>query len=369
VKRLALLAGAALCLAGCGGKPAAPLAWTAQASGTGNALYAIIYENRKFLVAGDHGTLLESSDGAAWKALSPGTASDLRTVIFAKGQYVVVGGDGTILTSADGVTWVPRASGTTAFLYGLTYANGRFVVWGDDGVVLTSSDGATWQNGSPLRQSSPHLVYGKGQFVGIFARWTMVNGAPAVGNTSILGSPDGMTWTDRGGIGKCCRALAFADGRFVAMGDPERGSVFTSDDGLKWSARVDEQSRPARFVTHAGGQYVMLTDEYYGDPEKGKSRILTSGDGLAWTARHEARGDLYRVYFGAGRYVVLGRQSYYRDDMAALIATSADGKAWTAQTFSGMETQSFNDVIYADGRFVAVGGKGRILSAPAGRGS
>ena len=366
MKRLAALAAAMLCLAGCGGKPAAPLAWTAQSSGTSSTLNRIIHENGRFLVVGDQGTILSSADGKDWKPAASGTRSAISTVVFAKGQYVAVGGSGLILTSADGSSWVPRTSGTTAYLYGVVYANGRFVAWGDDGMVLWSSDGATWQASSPVRQSSPHLVFGKGQLVAIFARWTMVNGAPAVVDTSIFSSPDGATWTDRGSSGKCCRTLAFANGRFIAMGDPERGSVFTSDDGLKWSTRVDEQSRPARFVAHAGGQYVMLTDEYYGDPEKGRSRIFLSSDGATWSARHEARGDLYKVYYAAGRYVVLGRQNYYRDDMAGLIATSADGKAWTSQTFPGMDTLSFNDVIFAAGRFVAVGGKGLILSAPAG---
>jgi photosystem II stability/assembly factor-like uncharacterized protein len=42
-------------------------------------------------------------------------------IAYGNGLYVVVGNSGTILTSSDGVTWTSRTSGTSESLYNITY--------------------------------------------------------------------------------------------------------------------------------------------------------------------------------------------------------------------------------------------------------
>ena len=59
------------------------------------------------------------------------------------GMYVVVGQSGTILTSTDGTTWSSQTSGTTQNLNGVSYGNNFIVTEGYNGTILTSSDGTT----------------------------------------------------------------------------------------------------------------------------------------------------------------------------------------------------------------------------------
>ena len=59
------------------------------------------------------------------------------------GLFVVVGDNGTILTSSDGTTWTSRTSGTSNGLYNIFYGNSTFVAVGHSGTILTSSDGTT----------------------------------------------------------------------------------------------------------------------------------------------------------------------------------------------------------------------------------
>jgi len=60
------------------------------------------------------------------------------------GLFVVVGDSGTILTSSDGTTWTSRTSGTSNGLFIIFYGNCTFVAVGYSGTILTSSDGTTW---------------------------------------------------------------------------------------------------------------------------------------------------------------------------------------------------------------------------------
>src|SRR5690606_20008532 len=57
------------------------------------------------------------------------------------GMWVVVGDGGTILTSTNDTTWTSRTSGTTQHLRGVAYGDGLYVAVGLSGTILTSPDG------------------------------------------------------------------------------------------------------------------------------------------------------------------------------------------------------------------------------------
>ena len=102
-----------------------------------------------FVVVGDSGTILTSSDGTTWTSRTSGTSNGLYNIFYGNSTFVAEGHSGTILTSSDGTTWTSRTSGTSEHLYGITYGNSTFVVAGDNdsgsvGTILTSSDGITW---------------------------------------------------------------------------------------------------------------------------------------------------------------------------------------------------------------------------------
>jgi hypothetical protein len=96
------------------------------------------------------------------------------------------GGGGGGGGSGAGTTWTLRFPGFND-LNGVTYGNGLFVAVGgspDSSTILTSPDGVTWtQRTSPTSNSLYGWTYGNGTFVAV-GRWG-----------TILTSPDGVTWT------------------------------------------------------------------------------------------------------------------------------------------------------------------------------
>jgi len=125
--------------------------WTKRSSGTDAWLTGVAFGNQKFVVVGDNGTILTSSDGGVtWTRMSCPITNQLRGVTYGSGTFVAVGlghraaGDYycPVLTSTDGVTWAQQ--GTQADCYGLAYEDGAFVALGSDGHMMTSPDGGTW---------------------------------------------------------------------------------------------------------------------------------------------------------------------------------------------------------------------------------
>ena len=133
-------------------------------SGTSNILVGVTYGNSIFVMVGQSGTILTSSDGTSWDNRTSGTSNGLYGVTYGTSTFVAVGHYETILTSSDGTTWTSRTSGRTNssglsyknssgwtytdYLEGITYGNSIFVTVGrgedGSGTILTSSDGITW---------------------------------------------------------------------------------------------------------------------------------------------------------------------------------------------------------------------------------
>ena len=113
-------------------------------TGTSNQLEGINYGNSIFVVLGNSGTILTSSNGTSWSSRTSGTSNGLEQITYGNSTFVVVGSSGTILTSSDGISWTSRTSGTSNGLEGIIYGNITFVAVGSSGTILTSSDGTSW---------------------------------------------------------------------------------------------------------------------------------------------------------------------------------------------------------------------------------
>ena len=79
--------------------------------------------NNNFVVVGDSGTILTSSDSISWTTRSSGTISHLRGLNYALNNYIIIGNGGTILTSLDGISWNQRDPGITSSLRDLIFEN------------------------------------------------------------------------------------------------------------------------------------------------------------------------------------------------------------------------------------------------------
>lgn len=87
----------------------------------------------------------------------------------------------------------------------------------------------------------------------------------------------GTTWTLRN-IGSTVSGIAFGNGMFVAVGP--NGAVWTSQNGLAWTARASGTNDDLLGVTFANGLFVAVGGFGIGD---GFARIMSSPDGIGWT--------------------------------------------------------------------------------------
>ncbi len=142
-----------------------------------------------------------------------------------------MGNDGIALSSPDGTNWASHSTAVFATMNAVTYGNGRFVAVGLNGTAQASADGTNWVAASPLPVTMYGVTYANGRFVG----------AGTGGNAEIRSSADGTNWTLNASIpSQPLNAIAYGDGRFVAVGQSPRGGsavIFASADGTNWVAR------------------------------------------------------------------------------------------------------------------------------------
>lgn len=130
--------------------------WTAQTSGVTTALRGIAYGTIKsitgsatrYLASGENGVLLYSSDAVTWFRTGTNTTAFLEAICFNNGSVVIAGQNGTIVqsSSATPLAFSALSSGTTAWLRGVaTDGLGNYIATGENGTILTSTDGATWK--------------------------------------------------------------------------------------------------------------------------------------------------------------------------------------------------------------------------------
>ncbi len=112
---------------------------------TANSLQGVaVLSNSLYVVTGNQGTLLTSTNGTNWSTASSGTTSLLSSVTDWPGGLIAVGDNGTIIASSNGVAWSKRASGTASWLYRVRWLNGALVAVGQAGTILTSTNGTNW---------------------------------------------------------------------------------------------------------------------------------------------------------------------------------------------------------------------------------
>jgi hypothetical protein len=129
----------------------------------------------------------------------------------------------------------------------------------------------------------------------------------------------------------------YANGTYVAVGyrtgtDPYNNFVLTSTDGINWTWRdVDTGSSTQRFinsVAYGAGLFVVVGEGGF---------IATSPNGTTWTTRTSAQSvQINHVIYAGGKFVAVGGNT-----TANSIQTSTDGITWTART-GAVSPSSYN---------------------------
>ncbi|EAR08392.1 WD40/YVTN/BNR-like repeat-containing protein [Reinekea blandensis] len=122
--------------------------WRKLTLNTGNDLHWATFDDRRWLVAGDDGTLLMSLDGRDWQQVITATDHTLnRPIITQSGRAIVAAEDGLLLVSdPDWQQWQPIQTSAIADLHPpVETEQGLLIVTGDNGALLTSSnEGQQW---------------------------------------------------------------------------------------------------------------------------------------------------------------------------------------------------------------------------------
>jgi hypothetical protein len=135
--------------------------WTIQTPNISTVDLFFVFSSTSLLVTGgENSEIWTSTNAHNWDpaTISGSAITDtLRSGAFGNGVYVIVGDNGTILYSSDGVTYSQATDSnlTTQHLSEVIYDGAKFYAVGYDNTVLTSTDGQTWINQSDLNQEEP----------------------------------------------------------------------------------------------------------------------------------------------------------------------------------------------------------------------
>lgn len=330
-----------------GNKADAEIYLTAQAPGFNDKESAKITVNKPAaltsFIVGDNMTVLGSNNhGLSWSIKSGTLGISLNSVTYdGKGQYVAVGNNGTIIISTDGDTWIPVDSGITEDLSSISYGNGKYVAVGPNGKIVSSTNGSVWEQAdSGTSNSLSSVIYGNERFIAVGARGT------------IISSKDGKTWSSIDSKSSSSfHSVIYGNRTYVAIAID--GSIIISKDGDSWKAVTSGTTKTLLSVIYdKKGQFLAVG--YNGIV------IISTDDGETWNPATtpptpSERNNMISVASdGNGNYLAV-------EEGGAIAISSDYGKTWTSAKTNTY--RNLNSVIYVNGKYLAVGGEGTIISS------
>jgi serine/threonine protein kinase/photosystem II stability/assembly factor-like uncharacterized protein len=231
--------------------------WTdrSSSSGTQQDLNGINWSSSLglFVAVGNSDTILTSHDnGQSWSLQQPTNVSqNLNAISWSKSKFVIVGDGGTVLISTDGQNWSAPASPVTS--YNLTAIRGtgsQFTAVGNNGRILISPDGETWTDeslaGSPASLPNLEGVRSGSDYV-------------AVGDAgTIATSSNGKNWNllQSTVTSQNLKGIAWSGSLFVVVGSS--GTVLISLNGQNWTTPDSHTTQGLSDVAWSGSQFVAV---------------------------------------------------------------------------------------------------------------
>jgi hypothetical protein len=120
--------------------------WQVRDTGTTRLLYSAAYGDGRWLLVGDDGWVITTTDLVDWSEQQIRFGSNdpvrLEGVAHGAGQWVIVGRDHTIWSSTDGLVWedafTTQLDGSSFLFWEVTFDGSAFWVSGQDGIILQS---------------------------------------------------------------------------------------------------------------------------------------------------------------------------------------------------------------------------------------
>lgn len=294
--------------------------WTNRLTGLPFILNDVTWDGENFIVVGDSGAIMTSTDGAAWAERASGTDADLLAVAYHGTDIVIVGDDTTVLVSTDhGESWTIKPCEYSFEARAVAVNASQIIVGGmavdsSDAYIIRSVDrGESWTLVEPLPKTGhfvTDLIYANGLFVATTDVYS------ALSDARVLVSLDGENWQEiiiRDEVAASYAILHDGE-RFIAAGS--QNTVFTSVDGFFWI----ELQTPTHLIDFSGAawngsQLVIhggISGWYWwlGVPPHRDAGIASTDGGVSWEVfdidgYYQTNG----MAWGHGRFVSVGQAS------------------------------------------------------------
>jgi hypothetical protein len=124
--------------------------WSSHSpSFTTNQMNTVISSNDIIVIAGENGEIWHSNNTRNWILSSTAGGSvnaTLRDSAYGNGVFIIVGDSGKILKSTDGMSWGVISSPISYDLTGITFDGTWFYAVGNNGVIIRSTYGTAWED-------------------------------------------------------------------------------------------------------------------------------------------------------------------------------------------------------------------------------
>lgn len=261
------------------------------------------------------------------------------------------------MSSTDGITWTSRTASASVTWRRVDYQNDRWVAASSAegtglaaGIMTAPGAGDTWTTRTTDGYGPGALAYGNGRHV-------------ALGKSPTWGySTDGTSWTRQTNYSANSndqpRQLRYSNGMFVSVGHPFSYHSYTSTDGITWTPR-SMSNNIWQGLAYGNGIWVAVGSGWsvFGIP----GGVATSTDGTTWTDQTPSQTNAWNgVAYGNGTFVAVSSDGTNR------VMTSTNGTTWTAR--SAAEANEWRSVAYRNGLFVAVSSTGtnRVMTSTDG---
>lgn len=213
---------------------------------------SVAYGN-KFVAVGYSGRILTSQNGIDWvyKNIDGASIGDLSKVIFEDTKFIIVGEGGTIIT-LEGDEVIKQTSPTNTDLKAVAYGSGKYIAVGNlkgYAAMIISEDGTTWANVSLSsiysRKAFFDITYGNGNFV---IQDSMSLYITADGTDIITKRLDEPTTTNS--------AICYAADRFILSC---RQKNYESKEGIEWREITKELSEKLSGIHYINSEIIGTT--------------------------------------------------------------------------------------------------------------
>lgn len=260
-----------------------------RTSNTTNNLNTILYDAdavvMKYIVVGNSGSILYSTDSTTWTT-NNSTSNGILTT--SAGSNIVFGDSGLILTSTDMKTWTRQTSNTTYNLTcGVISSAGLIVLGGSNGVILTSTDGVVWVvRNSGVSVTFNRIIHQGSNFV-------------VAGNSGVLRkSSDAITWSSAYGFvtANDFNSIRYNNGAYIIVGS--NGFCSTSSDLTTWTIRTTNTSTTLRDSAFGNGFYIIVGDS---------GLVIYSNNLATWNgSATNTTNNLKAVIFNSTAFIIVG---------------------------------------------------------------